>query len=137
MGEIGANSLLPKALKSCPKSIKSPNLVTLVIIKISLVGLMLFVTSAQKVSKLSLIGDICLQKHTDYSTLNRRDQCDQIGRFLKVHGDKFSSNTNPNVYLLLRQHYILVKTTVGNVGRHLATFIAPYGHTGHTGRDNI
>ena len=29
MGEIGSNLLLPKALKSCPKSKKSPNLVTL------------------------------------------------------------------------------------------------------------
>ena len=29
MGEIWANLLLPKALKSCPKSNKSPNLVTL------------------------------------------------------------------------------------------------------------
>ena len=31
MGEIGAIELLPKALKSCPKSNKSTNLVTLVI----------------------------------------------------------------------------------------------------------
>ena len=30
MYEIWANKLLPKALKSCPKSNKSPNLVTLV-----------------------------------------------------------------------------------------------------------
>ena len=30
MWEICANKLLPKALKSCPKSNKSPNLVTLV-----------------------------------------------------------------------------------------------------------
>ena len=29
MGEIWANKLLPKALKSCPKSNKSPDLVTL------------------------------------------------------------------------------------------------------------
>ena len=28
MGKIGANKLLTKALKSCPKSNKSPNLVT-------------------------------------------------------------------------------------------------------------
>ena len=30
MQEIWTNSLLPKALKSCPKSNKSPNLVTLI-----------------------------------------------------------------------------------------------------------
>ena len=30
MGKIGANKLLPKALKGCPKYKKSPNLVTLV-----------------------------------------------------------------------------------------------------------
>ena len=29
MWEIWANLLMPQALKSCPKSIKSPNLVTL------------------------------------------------------------------------------------------------------------
>ena len=29
MGKIGANKLLPKALKGCPKYKKSPNLVTL------------------------------------------------------------------------------------------------------------
>ena len=31
MWEIWANLLLPQALKSCPKSNKSPNLVTLVV----------------------------------------------------------------------------------------------------------
>ena len=31
MREIWANYLLPKVLKSCPKSNKSPNLVTLII----------------------------------------------------------------------------------------------------------
>ena len=40
MGEIGANYLLQKAIKSCPKSNKSPNLVTLVSITICL-GLLL------------------------------------------------------------------------------------------------
>ena len=33
MWEIWANLLLPKALKSCPKSNKSPNLVTLTMTK--------------------------------------------------------------------------------------------------------
>ena len=33
MWEIWANSLLPQALKSCPKSNKSPNLVTLFVNK--------------------------------------------------------------------------------------------------------
>ena len=31
MWEIGANYMLPKALKTCPKSNKSPNLVTLML----------------------------------------------------------------------------------------------------------
>ena len=31
MGEIWANQLLPKALKTCPKSNKSPNMVTLIL----------------------------------------------------------------------------------------------------------
>ena len=34
MWEIWANRLLPSALKSCPKSNKSPNLVTLVVLLI-------------------------------------------------------------------------------------------------------
>ena len=35
----------------------------------------------------------------------RKNECDQIGRFLKVLSDKFSSKSNQNVYKLFRLHW--------------------------------
>ena len=58
--EIWANELLPKSLKSCPKSNKSPNLVTLFVIKWPSWSKWLFESESVKINQVYLISDFSL-----------------------------------------------------------------------------
>ena len=74
MGQIGANLLLAKALKSCPKSIISPNLVTLI--------------KSDKLKTVSTISRL-IAIPASFLKVNHA-QCDQMVNYFSLFGFFFS-----------------------------------------------
>ena len=113
MWEISANLLLPKALKSCPNSNKSPNLVTL----IAMQSKQFHPNDRKSAANCFKWTFICICLYFRIFS-----QCDQIGRFLKSLDDICSlkiAKFDDGILGRVNSMDSLVKTTVTPFG---ATF---------------
>ena len=117
---------MAKVLKSCPKSNKSPNLVTLSVM-----------ASVQKFRLEFKFWNIAWRVDSEHVLKGCSNLCNQIKRFFKVLGKKFPIKRSPNDWQLFGLFWKTslsckncINNFLGNFWKKVVLFTPTSGHTG-------